>query len=70
MRNQLKDVMAREQTFINSNTPDKTQAVTEHLRRIELSILSRTSEVLRGMFEHLTQRRARMNDQIQATHLF
>lgn len=69
-RNQLKDVLAREQTFINSNTPEKFQTESEQLRRIEFGILARTPAFLRGTFEHLAQKRTSMNDQTQATRLF
>jgi molecular chaperone DnaK len=68
-RNQLKDVLNREQTFINSNVPDKIQAETEALRSLMFGILARTPTFLRGMLEHLNQRRAAMNDQVQATRL-
>lgn len=68
-RNRLKDVLNREQTFINSSVPEKIQTETEALRAIMLAILARTPEFLRGMFEHLNQKRAAMNDQIQASRL-
>jgi molecular chaperone DnaK len=68
-RNMLKDVLNREQTFINSHVPERIQAETERLRSIELGILARTPSFLRGMFEHLSDRRAAMNDQIQASRL-
>lgn len=68
-RNRLKDVLNREQTFINSSVPEKIQTETEALRAIMLAVLARTPEFLRGMFEHLNQKRAAMNDQIQASRL-
>jgi molecular chaperone DnaK len=68
-RNMLKDVLNREQTFINSHVPERIQAETEKLRSIMLGILTRTPSFLRGMFEHLSDRRAAMNDQIQASRL-
>ncbi len=68
-RNQLKEVLAREQTFINSNTPEKFQAEAANLRRIEVGILNRTPDFLKAMFQHLAEKRTSMNDQIQATRL-
>jgi len=69
-RNQIKEIMAREHTFIASNTPEKILAVVEELRSIEFSILARTPAFLLGMFEHLSTKMPSMNDQIQATRLF
>lgn len=68
-RNQLKDVLNREQTFINSNVPEKIQAETEALRSIMFGIMARTPAFLRGVLEHLNEKRAAMNDQIQASRL-
>lgn len=69
-RNQLKEILSREHTFMASHTPEKIEVVTEELRRIEFGILSRTPSFLLGMFEHLTTKLPSMNDQIQATRLF
>ena len=68
-RNQLKDILNREATFINSNTPEKIQGETEGLNRIKWGILFRTPDFLKGMYQHLIERRPAMNDQIQATQL-
>ena len=68
-RNQLKDVLAREQTFINSNNPEKIQSETANLKSIQWAILFRTPDFLKGMFSHLNDKRPSMNDQIQATQL-
>lgn len=68
-RNQLKDVLNREQTFINSNVPEKIQAEVEALRTIMFGIIARTPSFLRGTLEHLNEKRAAMNDQIQASRL-
>lgn len=68
-RNQLKDVFAREQTFINSNNPEKIQSETANLKSIQWAILFRTPDFLKGMFSHLNEKRPSMNDQIQATQL-
>jgi molecular chaperone DnaK len=68
-RNMFKDVLAREQTFINSSVPERIQAEAEQLNTIRFGILFRTPVFLQGMFEHLNEKRAAMNDQIQATRL-
>ncbi len=68
-RNQLKDVLNREPTFINSNNPEKIQTETQSLHRIKWGIFFRTPDFLKGMFQHLNERRPAMNDQIQATQL-
>ena len=68
-RNQLKAILNREQTFINSNVPEKIHAEIEALRSLMFTILARTPTFLRGMLEHLNQRRAAMNDQVQASRL-
>ncbi|MCS0585339.1 Hsp70 family protein [Massilia pinisoli] len=69
-RNQLKEILAREHTFIASHSPEKIEAVTTELRSIEFGILARTPGFLLSMFEHLTTKLPSMNDQIQATRLF
>lgn len=68
-RNQLKDVLAREQTFINSNTYERIQAEADALRLISWAILARMPDFLKGMFEHLLSKQPSMNDQMQATRL-
>lgn len=68
-RNMFKDVLAREQTFINSSVPERIQAEAEQLNAIRFGILFRTPTFLRGMYDHLNEKRAAMNDQIQASRL-
>ena len=68
-RHVLSEIIAREQVFINSNSPEKIQAVTDELKAIKWQILMRSPDFLTGMFQHLSERRASMNDQIQATQL-
>jgi molecular chaperone DnaK len=68
-RNMLKDILAREHTFINSSIPEKISAETEALRAIMFSIMWRTPDFLRGMYNHLNGKRASMNDQVQASRL-
>ncbi len=68
-RHIVAEILAREQTFINSTSPEKIQSATQELDAIRWHILMRTPEFLRGMFNHLSDKRASMNDQIQATQL-
>jgi molecular chaperone DnaK len=68
-RHLFSEIIAREQTFINSTSPEKIQSITQELDSIRWQILMRTPEFLRGMFNHLTEKRASMNDQIQASQL-
>jgi molecular chaperone DnaK len=69
-KHQLREILAREQTFINSTNPERIEAATGDLERIRWQILMRMPNFLIGMFEHLTERRASMNDQVQAKQLF
>jgi molecular chaperone DnaK len=68
-RHILSEIVSREQTFINSTIPEKVQAATAELNRVRWQILFRTPDFLIGMFEHLVERRASMNDQIQGKQL-
>ena len=68
-RHVVSEIIAREQTFINSTSPEKIQQVTDELGRLEFGILMRTPDFLNAMFVHLVDRRASMNDQIQASQL-
>ncbi|ARV17814.1 Chaperone protein DnaK [Curvibacter sp. AEP1-3] len=68
-RHTIAEIMAREQTFINSTSPEKIQAVVQELGRLEWQILMRTPDFLKAMFQHLLERRTSMNDQIQASQL-
>lgn len=65
----MSEILAREQTFINSTTPEKIQAVVDELERLRYQILFRMPSFLKGMFLHLVEKRASMNDQIQASQL-
>ena len=69
-RHVMSEIVAREQTFINSTSPDKVQAVVDEMGRLEWQILMRTPDFLKAMFQHLMDRRVSMNDQIQASQLF
>lgn len=69
-RHIVAEIIAREQTFINSSSPEKIKDATDELESIRWQILLRTPDFLKGMFMHLYEKRASMNDQIQATQLF
>lgn len=68
-KHQLREVFAREQTFINTTNPERIEAATSELENIRWHILMRMPDFLAGMFEHLVERRTSMNDQIQAKQL-
>ncbi len=68
-RHVVSEIIAREQSFINSSSPEKIQQTIDELRRLELEILMRTPDFLNAMFAHFVERRASMNDQIQASQL-
>ena len=68
-RHLVSEILAREQTFINSTSPEKIQTATEELESVRWQILMRSPEFLKGMFTHLSEKRTSMNDQIQATQL-
>lgn len=68
-KHRLRDVLAREQTFIHSTNPERIESATSELERIRFQIFARMPEFLIGMFEHLVQHRTSMNDQIQAKQL-
>lgn len=68
-RHQLAESLAREHTFVSSNNPAKIEAATKALERIRWQILGRTPDFLIGMFQHVVERRASMNDELQAKNL-
>jgi molecular chaperone DnaK len=68
-KHQLRELLAREQTFINSTNPERVETATAELESIRWRILMRMPDFLVGMFEHLVERRTSMNDQVQAKQL-
>ena len=68
-KHQLRDVISRETTFINSSSPERIDAVAQELEGLRFRILMRMPEFLIGMFENLVEKRASMNDQMQANQL-
>ena len=68
-KHQLQEVIAREQTFVNSANPERIDAAVAELSNINMRILVRLPGFLKGMFEHLLEKRASLNDQLQANEL-
>ena len=68
-KHQLREIIAREQTFINSTNPERIESAITELKRLSWQIMMRTPDFLLGMFEHLVESRASMNDPIQAKQL-
>lgn len=68
-KHQLREVIAREQTFINSANPERIDAAISELDSINTRILVRLPDFLVGMFEHLVENRPSLNDQLQANEL-
>ena len=65
----LREIIAREQIFINTANPERVEAAIAELERISWGILMRTPDFIVGMFEHLVDKRTSMNDQVQAKQL-
>jgi molecular chaperone DnaK len=68
-RKQFSEVVAREYSFIDSKRPEKIESQIKIVEQIRWAILLRTPDFLVGMFKHLVEKRASMNDQIQAKNL-
>lgn len=65
-KHQLREVLAREQTFINSTNPERVESATAELENMRYQILMRMPGFLVEVFEHLVEHRAMMNDQVQS----
>jgi molecular chaperone DnaK len=68
-RHQLREIIGREPTFLNSKNPEKFELMTAELERVRFQILMRAPQFLVGMFEHLVDRRVSMNNPEQASQL-
>lgn len=68
-RHMLSEVLGREASLLSSNSPEKVLAASDAFKRIQWNILARTPDFLKGMYSHLVERRASMNDQLQANTL-
>lgn len=69
-RHQFREVVAREQTFIHTTSPERVEAAVQELEGIKYQILERLPDFQISVFEHLIERRPSMNDQAQAKQLF
>lgn len=68
-KHQLKEVIRREEVFLNSNNSNSIDVAKSELSNIEYQILMRTPSFLVNVFEHLVENRVSMNDQMQAKNL-
>ena len=65
----FREIVAREQTFVNSSNPERIEAATSEMEGIRFAVLMRMPDFLIGMFGHLTQNSHSMNDHLQAKQL-
>ncbi|MDX1928480.1 MAG: hypothetical protein SFV81_18265, partial [Pirellulaceae bacterium] len=68
-RRQLREVVTREHTFLDSAKAKKLEVAISELRHLEFQILQRKPEFLVGLFQYLLDRREAFNDQLQAKTL-
>lgn len=65
----FREILAREQIFLNSSNPERIEAAISEIRSLRFVILMRIPDFLIGMFKHLVQSSPSMNDQLQAKQL-
>lgn len=68
-KHQLREIFAREETFLNASHPERLEVAISELEAIRARIFFRMPGFLQGMLEHLVENRASMNDQLQANQL-
>lgn len=68
-RRQLREVVAREHTFIDSTNPKKLEGAIGELRHVEFQILRRKPDFLMAVFQQLVEKQEVFNDQPQARNL-
>ena len=68
-RHHLREILAREEAFLNSNNPDMIESAEDELYTLKYQILMRAPAFLVSQFEHLIESRISMNDQEQANIL-
>jgi molecular chaperone DnaK len=68
-RRQLRELVAREHTFLDSTNPKKLEGATDDLRRVGFQVLRRKPDFLVGVFQHLIERREVFNEPLQAKNL-
>mgnify|MGYP000535829723 CR=1 FL=1 len=65
----FREIVAREQIFLNSSNPERIEAAISEIRSLRFVILMRKPDFLIAMFKHLVQSSPSMNDQFQAKQL-
>lgn len=68
-RRQLREVVAREHTFMDSTNPKKLEEAISGLRQIRFQILRRKPDFLMAMFQYLIEKQEMFNDPPQARNL-
>jgi molecular chaperone DnaK len=68
-RRQLREVVAREHTFMDSTNPKKLEEAISGLRQIRFQILRRKPDFLMAWFQHLIEKQEMFNDQPQSRNL-
>jgi len=68
-RRQLREVIVREHTFMDSTNPKKLEEAISALRQIRFQILRRKPDFLMTMFQYLIEKQEMFNDQPQARNL-
>ncbi|SDT86874.1 molecular chaperone DnaK [Pseudomonas pohangensis] len=65
----FREIVAREQTFVNSSNPERIEAATSELNTLQYAVLMRMPDFQMNVFKHLMQNSHSMNDQLQAKQL-
>lgn len=68
-RRQLREVVTREHTFMDSTNPKKLEEAISDLRRVEFQILRRKPDFLMAIFHQFIEKQEVFNDQPQARNL-
>ncbi len=69
-KHQFRELLAREQTFIHTTSPERVETAVQELEQIRFQIHMRLPDFQAGIFEHLMEHRVSMNNQLQAKQLF
>ncbi len=68
-RRQLRELIAREDTFLHSTNPNKLENATGELRAVAFQVLRRKPDFLIAVFQNVIEKREALNDQLQARTL-
>jgi molecular chaperone DnaK len=68
-RRQLREVIAREHTFMDSTNPKKLEEAISGLQQLQFQILYRKPDFLMAIFQYLIEKQEMFNDQPQARNL-